>query len=391
MLEAVESADLILVGGGGLLHDLWPPEPERMLTSEHWGLNCYCGIPWLAAGIGKNVMVYAAGVGPLLFPEGRDLVRDLARASRAITLRDEASAEILAGLASQMPRPEVTADPVWRLRPLERDERSRSWNARGSRGTVARRRGAQLDGRRGPGGVGVRARRGHPKLRRPAQPRRSVSSLPAGEDPAPGRCRSVEEARGAARGVEDPRSRAALLARGARRGDRRVRRAPGYAPPFDRFRLHDRHAGGGAGLRPEGGTASNAARSAAPSVKLAGLTAAGVVTGARVAWEERKEMPARQRDLAARMRERAARNAEAALEVLEMAPRAPAPEAVATFEAIRRAEDLKEGGVFVPARVGPLHPGPLPPGEGEARPGRGGGAGSRKVGSSPHVLRPRGE
>jgi polysaccharide pyruvyl transferase CsaB len=119
MLDAVESADLVLVGGGGLLHDLWPPEPERMLTSEHWGLNYYCGIPWLAAGLGKRVMIYAAGVGPLLYPGGRDLVRDLARASRAITLRDGASAEILAGLSAEMPRPEVTADPVWRLDPIE--------------------------------------------------------------------------------------------------------------------------------------------------------------------------------------------------------------------------------------------------------------------------------
>src|SRR5262249_20349103 len=51
-------------------------------------------------------------------------VRDLARVCRAITLRDEASASILHGLTSELPRSEVTADPVWRLRPVDGKDRS---------------------------------------------------------------------------------------------------------------------------------------------------------------------------------------------------------------------------------------------------------------------------
>src|SRR5215471_18715543 len=59
LLEAVERADLVLVGGGGLLHDYQHPRPETMLTGEHFGLSYYCGVPWLAAQLGKPVMLYA--------------------------------------------------------------------------------------------------------------------------------------------------------------------------------------------------------------------------------------------------------------------------------------------------------------------------------------------
>jgi polysaccharide pyruvyl transferase CsaB len=118
MLDAVESADLVILGGGGLLHDYWDPLPETLLTPGHWGLTYYCGIPWLAAQLGKPVMIYGAGVGPLLFESGRDLVRDVAMASQAITVRDEESARLLKELGVRFPKSEVTADPVWDLHPV---------------------------------------------------------------------------------------------------------------------------------------------------------------------------------------------------------------------------------------------------------------------------------
>jgi polysaccharide pyruvyl transferase CsaB len=120
LLEAVERADLVLVGGGGLLHDYQHPRPETMLTGEHFGLTYYCGIPWLAAQLGKPVMLYAVGVGPLLFAESRDLVRMAASSARAITVRDPASAAMLEEVGVGSASVEVTADPVWGLAPIDR-------------------------------------------------------------------------------------------------------------------------------------------------------------------------------------------------------------------------------------------------------------------------------
>ncbi len=125
MLDAVDAADLVVLGGGGLLHDYVDPRPETMFTAGHFGLSYYCGIPWLAARLGKPVLLYAVGVGPLLYPAGRELTRDVALAAGGITVRDAASAEILRELAGADLQVEVTADPVWRLIPAagERLER----------------------------------------------------------------------------------------------------------------------------------------------------------------------------------------------------------------------------------------------------------------------------
>ncbi|HSF40187.1 MAG TPA: glycosyltransferase, partial [Thermoanaerobaculia bacterium] len=121
MLDAVDEADLVVLGGGGLLHDYWDPRPETAFTSEHFGLSYYCGISWLAALLGKPVMLYGVGVGPLLFPSGRELTRDAAATAAAITVRDTASADLLRQLAGDALPIEVTADPVWQLVPASGD------------------------------------------------------------------------------------------------------------------------------------------------------------------------------------------------------------------------------------------------------------------------------
>ena len=352
MLEAVESADLVLVGGGGLLHDLWPPEPERMLTSEHWGLNYYCGIPWLAAGMGKNVMIYAAGVGPLVFAEGRDLVRDLARAARAITLRDGASAALLEELSSEMPRPDVTADPVWRLDPLEGAARAkfleragvpsgpwlgvavRNWSVGVDQESWERELVAGVREFASPRGLGV--------LFLPFQ----QAKTPLQDD--------VGLSRRLAARLEG--SKTYVLAEPCSPED--LGGAIGACDVLLGMRLHSivfacmtGTPAAALDYDPKVELHRSMLEPPLPSVKLARLTAASLVGALESAWEAREEMPARQRELAARMRERAARNPEVAQEVLEMAPRAPRAEVMKTFEATRRAEDLKENGIPVPAMV----------------------------------------
>lgn len=119
LADALDQADAVLVGGGGLLHDYVFHDPQLMFSSRHWGLPFYCGIPWLASELGKPVMLYAVGVGPLEFAESRDMVRDLASAAAAITVRDCESLEALAELGVRRTGIEVTADPVWALSPGE--------------------------------------------------------------------------------------------------------------------------------------------------------------------------------------------------------------------------------------------------------------------------------
>jgi len=125
MFDAVDDADLVIVGGGGLLHDYIDPRPETMFTAHHFALSYYCGIPWLASRLGKSVMLYAVGVGPLLYPASRDLTRDAALAADAITVRDAESAAILRGLAGEDLDVEITADAVWQLFPAEGERRER--------------------------------------------------------------------------------------------------------------------------------------------------------------------------------------------------------------------------------------------------------------------------
>ena len=117
LADALDEADAVVVGGGGLLHDYVFHDPMLMFSSRHWGLPFYCGIPWLASELGKPVMLFAVGVGPLEFAESRDMVRDLTSAAAAITVRDRESLEALAALGVPREGVEITADPVWALSP----------------------------------------------------------------------------------------------------------------------------------------------------------------------------------------------------------------------------------------------------------------------------------
>ncbi len=352
MLDAVESADLVIVGGGGLLHDLWPPEPEKMLTSEHWGLNYYCGIPWLAAGLGKPVMLYAVGAGPLLFPEGRDLVRDLARAARTITVRDEASARLLADLASDVPPPELTADPVWLLNPLKGQARAdflersgipagpwlgvsvRNWNIGVDQARWEHELVAGLDAFARPRGLGV--------LFLPFQyattplqddvglSRRLAARLSGLPTQVLDRVSTPEEIGGAIAGCElllGMRLHSVLFAC--------MSGTPAVALDYD-----PKVAQHAALLDPP-----------LPSIRLAEMTGAGLAEALEGAWETREDLAGRQKALARRLRNRAARNGEVALDLLERSPASkPREEALRTAAAIRRIEALKPAGVAVGAR-----------------------------------------
>lgn len=104
-ISALRRADLLISGGGSLLQDVTGP----------WTIPYYLGIAAIAKMLGKSVMFYAQGIGPVNKGLGRGLVRLIANKVDVITLRDQASADLIRKIGVNRPPVEVTADPVFGL------------------------------------------------------------------------------------------------------------------------------------------------------------------------------------------------------------------------------------------------------------------------------------
>lgn len=102
---AIQRADIVLSGGGGLLQN----------ATSLRSLLYYCGVIGGALAAGKPTMVFAQSVGPLDF-WGRAVVRKFCRGLTAATVRDERSRALLGSLLPGL-RVERTADPVFLFEP----------------------------------------------------------------------------------------------------------------------------------------------------------------------------------------------------------------------------------------------------------------------------------
>ena len=116
IFEAIKSADLVIIGGGGLFQDYWGVDLDVLLTPAHWGMSYQVAPALMAYLAGTPLMVYALGVGPLTSEHGRRLARAAFDAASVITLRDAASAAIAASLGVPGDRLRVSADPAFALR-----------------------------------------------------------------------------------------------------------------------------------------------------------------------------------------------------------------------------------------------------------------------------------
>lgn len=103
VIGALRKADLLISGGGSLLQDV-----TGMLTIPY-----YLGIVLLSKILGKRVMFYAQGIGPVKGILGKMLIRLIGNKVDFITLRDSESADLLKRLGVKRPPVEVTADPVF--------------------------------------------------------------------------------------------------------------------------------------------------------------------------------------------------------------------------------------------------------------------------------------
>ncbi len=106
--RALKKSDLLLFGGGSLLQD-------RTSTRS---LLYYVFIVHLAESLGKKVMFYANGIGPVDRPANRRRVQKVAMKASCLTLRDQNSAEELRAMGVDRADLNVTADPVFTLDPV---------------------------------------------------------------------------------------------------------------------------------------------------------------------------------------------------------------------------------------------------------------------------------
>lgn len=103
VFSALKDADLLISGGGSLLQDVTGP-----LTIPY-----YLGVVTIAKLLGKPVMFYAQGVGPVNRGFSKMLIRFIADKVDMITLRDSASGHLLSEIGIHNPPVEITADPVF--------------------------------------------------------------------------------------------------------------------------------------------------------------------------------------------------------------------------------------------------------------------------------------
>ena len=104
-VRAMRRAKVLLLAGGGLIHDHWPVVIPRYLA---WSL--------LARGLGLRVAWVGVGLGPIRRPWARTMAGMTARLASAVTVRDQGSLEWIRHLAPRA-RASLLPDPAFFLPP----------------------------------------------------------------------------------------------------------------------------------------------------------------------------------------------------------------------------------------------------------------------------------
>lgn len=110
IIRVLSHSDLLISGGGSLLQDV---------TSDR-SLYYYLSIMILAKKLGKPVMLYAQGIGPVRGSMAQGAMRYIGNMVDLITVRDEGSRDELKRLNVRTPPVYVTADPVVAMHPVDK-------------------------------------------------------------------------------------------------------------------------------------------------------------------------------------------------------------------------------------------------------------------------------
>lgn len=112
LMEAVRSADVIIVGGGGLINEYYSLNIAEVFTSFGYCMASYAIVPLFAKYFQKPVFYWSHGVGPIFSEEGRNFTKWFYTLSDFTTLRDAHSYSILRKICPEMRNVYVDTDPV---------------------------------------------------------------------------------------------------------------------------------------------------------------------------------------------------------------------------------------------------------------------------------------
>ena len=119
--RAIKGASVFLSGGGSLLQD-------HTSTRSLW---YYTELIRMAKRLGKPVMFYANGIGPVTDPRNRERVREVSELADVITLRDAGSYDELRAMGVKNADVFITADPVYAMHGGDREAGAQQLRARG--------------------------------------------------------------------------------------------------------------------------------------------------------------------------------------------------------------------------------------------------------------------
>ncbi|OEH86711.1 polysaccharide pyruvyl transferase CsaB [Desulfuribacillus stibiiarsenatis] len=109
--EQLKKSDLLIMGGGSLLQDVTSPR----------SVIYYLGIAWLAKKMGKPIVFYAQGIGPITHSVSKHLMKHVANKVDIITVRDYKSLLELQGMGIHNPPMYLTTDPALAINPSHID------------------------------------------------------------------------------------------------------------------------------------------------------------------------------------------------------------------------------------------------------------------------------
>lgn len=111
IIKAVKNCDLLISGGGSLLQDV---------TSRK-SILYYLFIMRLARMMGKKFFIYSQGIGPIVSEFNERLTLKVLRHASGIVVRDVQSKNLLVRIGLPAEKVVVTADPVLRIKPVDKE------------------------------------------------------------------------------------------------------------------------------------------------------------------------------------------------------------------------------------------------------------------------------
>ncbi len=112
ILNAVGKCDVLLCGGGTLLQD----------GTSTRSIRYYLGVLSIAKMLGKKVILYSNGIGPIDKKANRDLTAKVINKVDTITFREQSSKSYLESIGVEKPKMLVTADPAFGLPFLDKND-----------------------------------------------------------------------------------------------------------------------------------------------------------------------------------------------------------------------------------------------------------------------------